>query len=78
VIDSPVRGVATGLRRVIGAAIATFGIIVGLSVGAFAAIVMLGYWDYENAEGRTVLVVAVLLCLLVGYGTYKLGRWIAR
>jgi hypothetical protein len=78
VSHSPVRGVATGLRRIIGAVIAVFGVILGLSVAAFAAIVMLGYWDYENAEGRAVLVLMVVLALLVGYGIYKLGRRIAR
>ena len=71
-------GIGTVLRRLIGWLVALAGIFFGLSVGGFGAIVMLGYWDYEGAEGHIALAVTVLVSLLIGYGIYRLGRRIAR
>jgi len=71
------RGGVT-IRKIIGIVIAAFGILFALSVGGFSAIIMLGYWQHENTEGRLNLAGMVALSLLVGYGIYRLGRRIAR
>lgn len=65
-------------RRLIGWIVALAGVAFALGVGGFGALIMLGYWDYEGAEGRAVLAVTVLISLLIGYGIYRLGRRIAR
>ena len=70
--------VATVISRVIGWLVALAGIFIGLGTAAFGTIVMLGYWNYEGAEGRTILALTVALALLSGYGIYRLGRHIAR
>jgi hypothetical protein len=70
--------VATVISRVIGWLVVLAGIFVGVGSGGFGIIIMLGYWDYEGAEGRTVLALSVLLAVVIGYGIYRLGRHIAR
>jgi hypothetical protein len=69
---------ATVVSRVIGWIVAIAGIFFALGGGGFGAIIMLGYWNYEGAEGRTVLALSVLLAFVIGYGIYRLGRHIAR
>jgi hypothetical protein len=71
------RGILT-IRKIIGIVIAACGILFALSVGGFSAIIMLGYWQHENTEGRLNLALMVAFSLLVGYGIYRLGRRIAR
>jgi ABC-type sulfate transport system permease component len=66
------------IRKMIGFVIAAAGILFALSVGGFSAIIMLGYWQSENIEGRLNLTGMVVVSLLIGYGIYRLGRRIAR
>ena len=70
--------VASVVSRVIGWLVALTGIAFVLGVGGFGAIIMLGYWNYEGTEGRSVLALTVLVSVLIGYGIYRLGRRIAR
>ena len=62
----------------IGLVVSFAGILFGLSVGGFSAMIMLGYWHSENTEGRLHLTVTVGLALLIGYGVYRVGRRISR
>jgi uncharacterized membrane protein len=71
----------TVIRRLIGWAIALLGIAFALGVGGFGAILTGGYWDAPETggwEGRSVLILSVLMSLAVGYLIYRLGRRIAR
>jgi hypothetical protein len=77
--EAPGAGIL--LRRLIGWLIALAGIAFALGVGGFSAILTLGYWDARETggwEGRTMLLLMVLLSLAIGYLIYRLGRRIAR
>ena len=70
--------VASVVSRVIGWLVAAAGIFFAAGVGGFGAMIMLGYWNYEGAEGRSILALTALVSILIGYGIYRLGRRIAR
>jgi len=69
------------LARVAGLLIAILGVVLGLVLTIPALVLTLAYWNAAETggnEGRAMLVTMILLGACIGYGIYRLGRWIAK
>lgn len=68
-------------RRIIGFAIAVFGILLGVALSIPGIILTGAYWNAQETggwEGRSILLLMIAFGFLIGFGIYKLGRRIAR
>lgn len=69
------------VRKVIGLLVALCGILIGALLTGSIMVILLAYWDAAETggtAGRVNLVVTAALGAVLGYGIYRLGRWIAR
>jgi hypothetical protein len=69
------------MARVAGLLIAILGVLLGLVLTIPSLILTLAYWNAAETggnEGRAILVTMILLGAGIGYGIYRLGRWIAK
>ena len=68
-------------RRLIGFLVAIAGILVGIALSIPGILLTGAYWNAPETggnAGRAVLIGMILLGFALGFGLYKLGRWIAR
>ncbi len=68
-------------RKLLGFLIAVLGIAIGAFLSGSTAVILVGYWDAKETggwDGRMTLLATAAIGALIGYGIYRLGRFIAR
>ncbi len=68
-------------RNLLGLLLAILGIAIGALLSGITAILVTGYWTEPQRPGmedRASLIAAAAIGALIGYGIYRLGRFIAR
>ena len=68
-------------RKIIGLIVCLIGILTGAVLSGVMLIILLAYWgapENPGYEGNVVLGISAAIGALIGFGIFKLGRWIAK
>lgn len=68
-------------RKIIGLIVCLIGILTGAVLSGVMLIILLAYWgapENPGYEGNIVLGISAAIGALIGFGIFKLGRWIAK
>jgi energy-converting hydrogenase Eha subunit B len=67
-------------RKIIGLLVCLIGILIGAVLSGMFIIILISYSgapENPGSEGNIVLGISALIGALIGFGIFKLGRWIA-
>jgi succinate dehydrogenase/fumarate reductase cytochrome b subunit len=67
-------------RKIIGILVCLIGILIGAVLTTLCIGIALAFWgapENPGQQGNMVWGIAALIGALIGFGIYKLGRWIA-
>jgi energy-converting hydrogenase Eha subunit B len=67
-------------RKIIGLLVCLIGILIGAVLSGMFIVILIAYSgapENPGSEGNIVLGISALIGALIGFGIFKLGRWIA-